>query len=207
MLQDQFEDIYDDVKNDDMTDHLTRDFYIKNVAPNRNDEFIFDIVAEILFPWIDPKNLSDRKSKNYQKLLKDFAEYVEKYYVANPLVPNSKIKCKVDEIIDSFEKIGQHFIAIPNAFIVNFHLQPIGFEIDNENVKLLNGNIFDKIFENFKSEELFKAYERDADDEYFVDRDGYIFDNFIGTNYDKLKSSWNGDYEEFVYDKNNNFGN
>ena len=204
MLQDQFEEIYDDVKNDDTTDHLTRDFYIKNVVPLKNDEFSFYVVAEILFPWIDPKKLSDGESKNYQKLLKYFAEYSEKLYAANPLALNSDIKCKVDEIIDSFEKIGQHFIAIPNAFIVNFRLQPTGLKIDDKNVKLLNGNVFDKMFENFKSEELFKAYEKG--DEFFVDRDGFIFDNFIESYEGKLKNSWNEDYEDFVHDKKEQFG-
>ncbi|CAG9812242.1 unnamed protein product [Chironomus riparius] len=202
ILQDQLEEIYDDVNNDDTIDHLTKDFYIKNVVPLKNGDFY--IVAEILFPFIDPKTLSDRKSKNYQKLLKDFAEYSEKLYAANPLALNSNIKCKVDEIIDSFEKIGNHFIAIPNAFIVNFCLQIIGFKIDHENVKLLDGNVFDKIFENFKSEELFKAYEKD--EEYFVDRNGFIFDNFIESNERKV-GFLNGDYEDFVDDQEEVFEN
>ncbi|KAL7015764.1 hypothetical protein ACKWTF_016662 [Chironomus riparius] len=201
ILQDQLEEIYDDVNNDDTIDHLTKDFYIKNAVPLKNGDFY--IVAEILFPFIDPKTLSDRKSKNYQKLLKDFAEYSEKLYAANPLALNSNIKCKVDEIIDSFEKIGNHFIAIPNAFIVNFCLQFIGFKIDHENVKLLDGNVFDKIFENFKSEELFKAYEKD--EEYFVDRNGFIFDNFIKSNERKV-GFLNGDYEDFVDDQEEVYG-
>lgn len=198
MLQDQLEEIYDDVMTDDTAIHLTRDFYIKNVVPIKNNEFSFYIIAEILFPWIDHKILSDRDSKSNQKLLKMFSKYSEKLYAANPLTPNSQIKCKVDEIIDSFEKIGQHFIAIPNALIVNFQLQPIGFNIGIENIKLPNGNIFDKIFENFKSKELFKACEREENEKYFVDKYGYIFDNFIETDEMKLKSSWTGDYDDFV---------
>ncbi|KAG5667430.1 hypothetical protein PVAND_015410 [Polypedilum vanderplanki] len=173
--QNTYHDIYDTVKNDFDDEYYslpTIDLYPQLITKLNRNSTLFSIQAVISVPWND--NFSNISSEMFIRFSSSFSKYTEAVYEMDPLINGTIIACKVEKIAKDFFMKYDKLEFNENDVILNFFLETVGFSITNENdLNLGEGNIFDKIFKNFKIHEFLKIFDDKSEvlDEYEYDYD------------------------------------
>jgi hypothetical protein len=128
---------------------------------NRNST-LFAIQAVISVAWRD--DFSNSSSETFKRFADAFSKYTEAGYEMDPVMNGTIIACRVEKIARDYFMKYDRLEFNPSDVIINFMLETVGFSVTNEDdLNLMEGNVFDRILGNFKIHEFLEIFGDDSE--------------------------------------------